>query len=531
MYKTIVTRFLTISSLLLGVGCTADTPVQRDGLGSVTAELASTEITTDKGSIVGTTVGNTRVFLGISYAKAERFKPPQPADAWTEAKGQTLGPACPQLSQSSPTGFVGNEDCQNLNIWAPTGAPVHDRPVLVWIHGGGFQFGSGGDPQYDGKVLSEASGAIVVTINYRLGALGFLAHHALRTEDPAHPSSGMYGLEDQRAALAWVRDNIAAFGGDPNRVTLFGQSAGAMSVCFHMASPLSAGLFHRAIMESSGCWLGPSTTTTEAETMGDAVVITVGCSGAGNVPTCLRSTPTIQLLAARPPVATFTPQGLTWWPHIDGWNLPENPETRLQSGNFNVVPTLLGTNENEGTPFTRVLRTPVDDLTALMNAYFPGHGAAIAGRYLNAGYPTPMLAAEAAIGDGIFTCPTRRTARSISQAGANTYLYRYTHPAATPFQAFGLGAFHGSEIAFIFRNPYLGINVNSDGNATAQQLSTQMMGYWSHMAQHGNPNGRGSRPWKKYVSATDEHKVLDVEISASSGLRSADCDFWDSLVP
>src|SRR5262249_38687891 len=156
----------------------------------------------------GTYSGFTRAFLGIPYAKATRFSPPEPADAWTTPLGATLGFACPQLAPVASPIPGTSEDCLNLNIWVPLPSWIPNRPVLVWIHGGGFESGSGSAAQFDGKALAEASGAIVVTINYRLGVLGFLAHEALRTEDPAHPSSGMYGIEDQRAALAWVQDNI-----------------------------------------------------------------------------------------------------------------------------------------------------------------------------------------------------------------------------------------------------------------------------------------------------------------------------------
>ncbi|MBP6729758.1 MAG: carboxylesterase family protein, partial [Microthrixaceae bacterium] len=213
------------------------------------------DVTIDSGPIEGKLVGSTRAFLGIPYAAAPvgdlRFRSPQPVEPWTDTRAYTeVGPGCPQ----SPV-FVTtvSEDCLTLNVWTPAAPSSAALPVMVFLHGGAFVGGSGGQINYDGQRLSESGRVIVVTINYRLGPLGFLSHPALAAEDPAHATSGMYGLEDQTAALAWVKANAAAFGGDPGNVTIFGESAGGISACLHLVMPASAGLFDRAIIESGPC--------------------------------------------------------------------------------------------------------------------------------------------------------------------------------------------------------------------------------------------------------------------------------------
>ena len=210
-------------------------------------------VATESGVVHGEKDGTIRHFLGIPYAAPPvgplRWKPPQRAPAWQGTRDATVvGTQCPQTLSYSGASY--DEDCLFLNVWTPSGA--HDLPVMVWLHGGAFIFGSGGDKYYDGSKLAQ-HGVVVVTINYRLGVLGFLAHPALDVEDPSFPSSGNYGLLDQEAALAWVQRNIAAFGGDPKQVTLFGESAGGFSTCVQYLSSHTAGLFERAIAESGLC--------------------------------------------------------------------------------------------------------------------------------------------------------------------------------------------------------------------------------------------------------------------------------------
>jgi para-nitrobenzyl esterase len=502
------------------------------GSGGGSSDLS--RIATEKGPVQGAVVGDTRVFLGVPYAAPPvgdlRWKPPVPAAAWTEPLDATaIRPACPQIDVSTSLPVPGtSEDCLTLNIWTPASPPASPAPILFWIHGGGFALGSGGEPSFDGRVLSEATGAVVVTINYRLGPLGFLAHRALVAEDPAYPSTGMYGFEDQRAALEWVKTNIAAFGGDPKNVTLFGESAGGISTCLHILSPRSEGLFHRAIVESGPCTLGTGTTEKEAEALGDMLTDALQCTSPTDVLACLRSKTADEVLAAiKITMTTLTGGGLGWYPIIDGLNIPDSPAKLLEAGSFSKVPTLLGSNKDEGTVFF-AFGDPLTEaeFEGMMEPYFPGHGAEIVAQYPSAAHGSVKDAAEEALGDGLFVCPTRATAKALSKAGAPTYLYHFVHEVKSSSFP-GFGAFHSSEIPFIFGNPYWDITLGAE----EQELAKVMRGYWSRMAKSGDPNSDGAPAWPKYDAATDPHLVLDLSISTSAGLKTDLCDFWAGLAP
>jgi para-nitrobenzyl esterase len=369
-----------------------------------------------------------------------------------------------------------------------------------------------------------------VTLNYRLGPLGFLAHTALTSEDPSHPSSGMYGFEDQRAALSWVKTNIAAFGGDPASVGLFGESAGGISTCLHLISPLSDGLFQRAMIESGPCDT-VGTTLMAAEAQGSTLATAVGCTDASTVLTCMRAVPADTLLTALPLSPDFiAASGATWFPIVDGLNITDQPTTLFAAGNFSKIPTLLGTNLNEGSLF--FLLGGLDPMTdadaqALFESIYPGQGAAIEMRYPSSAYGgSAKAAAIDAFGDGAFVCPTRAAARALSGGGVPVYLYQFTH-AVNSLLGPGLGVFHSSEIPFVWGNPYLGIKLD----AQETQLSKEMMGYWFEMAASGDPTGKGAFAWPAYEQATDTNIVLDLTLSTETGLKSSLCDFWDSLVP
>jgi hypothetical protein len=320
---------------------------------------------------------------------------------------------CPQLSPLNG-GFVGgsDEDCLTLNVWSPAEPSETARPVMVWIHGGGFVLGSGGDAAYDGQALSEATGHVVVTLNYRLGPLGFLAHPDLKAEDPAHPSSGNYGLEDQRAALEWVQANIAGFGGDPGSVTIFGESAGGASVCHHLVSPGSAGLFHAAVLQSGPCDLVVE--EAEAFASADALAVAVACD-ADDPLACLRDASPAELLTALPaPSFGVGTAGTSWYPVIDGEVLPSRPSDMLEAGDAVSVPVILGSNADEATMFFQLGGSTVEDeagFLALAEQAAPGEGDAILAQYPVADYGSYQTAAVAAFSDAGFICPTRRAAR------------------------------------------------------------------------------------------------------------------------
>jgi para-nitrobenzyl esterase len=498
---------------------------------------APTLIATDKGAVQGSVVGTTRIFLGIPFAAPPvgdlRWKSPAPAAPWKDTLvAKERGAYCAQLNALSPTiDKSSSEDCLTLNVWAPEGADG-TTPVMVWIHGGSFIFGSGGEPTYDGRRLSEATGAVVVTINYRLGPFGFLAHDALAVEDAAHPSTGMYGFEDQRAALAWTQANIGAFGGNAKNVTLFGESAGGESVCLHLLSPASQGLFHRAIIESGACDATSGITPAAARAQGDAFTKALVCDGndAAAKLSCLRGKTMNDVLLALPSKGAldFSPGGAKWFPSVDGANIPEEPLDLFAAGSFAHVPLLVGSNGDEGTLFF-ALGAPIADDAAYklaVEAFYPGKGDAILAHYPTAKYGTPTAAAERVFGDAVFVCPSRRMARVYAKAGVPTYLYHFTYKnpsAALP----NLGAFHSSELPFVFGNPSELLPENL--NAAERKLAAAMMGYWGRLAASGKPGGEGALAFPAYDAAKDQDLTLDLTIAAETGLAKADCDFWDTL--
>src|SRR3990167_3982055 len=311
--------------------------------GSVPGPAKAEPIAIDSGQIEGSQLGTRRVFKGIPYAAPPvgplRWRPPQPAPSWRGVrKAISHSFACPQLESYPPGGpqEPTSEDCLTLNVWAPATQGAGKLPVMVWIHGGGLISGSGSLPQYAGDQLA-ARGVVVVTINYRLGVLGFLAHPELNRESP-HGGSGNYGLLDQIAALKWVNRNIAAFGGDPDQVTIFGQSSGSFSVSMLVSSPLATGLFRRAIGQSGAVFepveLDPLFTPNGAAEAGARFASKAGAKSLAD----LRRIPVASLLKYR-----FNPQF-----NIDGYVLPVSPHDAYAEGKQNNVDLLVGANAKIG---------------------------------------------------------------------------------------------------------------------------------------------------------------------------------------
>jgi para-nitrobenzyl esterase len=324
---------------------------------------------TTNGAIQGLERGASCAFLGIRFAAPPtgtlRWARPQPAATWAPGtfNAVTPPPACAQLSAANgqPTGV---EDCLMLNVWTPNPLPASGAPVMVWFHGGAFSNASSNFAAQNGQTLASSTGVIIVAPNYRLGPFGFLGHTALAAEDSA---AGNYGLLDQSTALLWVRDHIAAFGGDPNNVTIAGESAGAHSVSLHLVAPGSAGLFHRAIMQS-GTASFRMRNAVDAQLQGSELAGALGCSGTDGAATlvCLRSKTQNQVLAARPPSPgeEFRESGRSQWtPIVDGVEVPDQPRSLYEQGRFSRVPVLLGSNRDEG--WTFVNRSFPADLTVL----------------------------------------------------------------------------------------------------------------------------------------------------------------------
>ncbi len=491
------------------------------------------DITTDKGPVHGSLGDGARAFLGIPYAAPPvgplRFLPPTEAPAWTTPRdGAQFGPKCPQLGVDGKSlAPETSEDCLYLNVWTPR-ADVKDAPVFVWIHGGGFTIGSGSNPLYNGESLARETGAIIVTINYRLGPLGFLSHTAFAAEEGVATSPSP-GLLDQQAALKWVQRNIAAFGGDPQDVTVAGESAGGISVCAQLAMPGSKGLFQRAVIESGPCW-GAFPSKATAEDQGDRLAAAVGCTDPGTVAACLRGRSVEEILGALPgKAAYFDAKGDSYGPVVDGTVLPKVPMDALAAGEGAGVPTILGTNVNEGQLFVFLYQTSFGapptaaDVRASLGSIF---GASVVDQ-IAAQYPVdtdPPQAFTDIITDGAFACPTRRAARALAAGGVPAFLYQFTWP-------FKVGAIsgpvtsHSFEVPFVFRNAYVGTKLD-DADVV---VSDAMDGYWFRFARTGDPNGDGAVAWPAYTAANDEDLVIDTPVSTATGLKKARCDFWDTI--
>jgi len=369
-----------------------------------------------------------------------------------------------------------------------------------------------------------------VTINYRLGVLGFLAHPALTAEDE-HQSSGNSGLLDQQAALRWVHGNIAGLGGDPDNVTVFGESAGSISVCAHVASPLAAGLFHRALGESVPCTflatpLHASTGSAGAESLGVTLAQTLGCDTAPDVLTCMRGKTADEVMTAIPlaKVLGDDGKGVGYRFNHDDVMLRESPQDAVEAGRFSHLPIMLGTTDNEMGRYVVGMNVhSADDLRARIAVDWPEHAAVVTDSYPVTGDVTDQLAAL--YSDWGMTCPTRRDARWFAAAGLPTYLYRFTR--APNVMGGKAGAFHGAELVYLFPSVFAsrGLVYTDDDRALAQL----MVGYWARFAATGDPNGSAAPAWPRYTADADQHLAIDLVPSVGSQLRRAQCDTWDRI--
>jgi para-nitrobenzyl esterase len=422
-----------------------------------------------------------------------------------------------------------DEACLYLNVWTPAKTAEDRLPVMVWIHGGSYYLGWGHQRSSNGESLA-ARGAVVVTINYRLGALGFMAHPALTEESP-HGSSGNYGLLDQIAALEWVRDNIAAFGGDPERVTIFGVSAGAGSVSCLMASPLAGGLFHRAICQSGTAigvmqglrtgWAGQP----PAEVVGEQVAQRLGVDPNGDVLAQMRAASVEQIFEAAPAAGGGepTPGRFQFYPIVDGWVIPKPPYLVYNEGRQHDVPLLLGSNANEGTVFLSRLGQPT--VATYVERARSRYGPA-ADRFLEL-YPAATdenvpAAYDAASTVERFVAGARFTARMTERVSSDAWLYHFTRVRRGNEL---LGAFHGSEVAFVFDT----FSPERPADEADAALTEAMASYWVQFAATGNPNREGLPEWPAYSAETDIHLELGDRVATGTGLHREGCDFFEKL--
>jgi para-nitrobenzyl esterase len=507
------------------------------------AQAANPFAFTFSGPVRGTvTAAGVREFLGIPYAAAPvgnlRWRPPLPHVPWFQPLDAThFANHCPQTA--SPFGIASTtEDCLFLNVFTPdsnAGVIPGLRPVMVWIHGGALVTGESND--YDPTAVVK-DGVIVVTINYRLGILGFLAHPAFAGEktDPAHDgnftagSAGDYGLMDQQLALRWVRDNIVFFGGDPLDVTVFGESAGGLSVFSQLASPSAANLFQKAIVESGAYQLATQTLAT-AEAAGTAFAAVAGCSS--QTAACLRALPVSTLLVNQ------NPAGYT--PNIDGEFLPLSLGTALAAGQFHHVPIIQGSNHDEWRLFTALdfdlTVGPIANNEAAYEAALAslvGPGAPfVAAEYPLASFPSADLAFATAGTDVVFACPAYAADLSLSQF-VPLSAYEFNDENAPqdflPPVTFPYGAAHASEIQYLFNLP---ITVPRPPlNAQQLQLSSSMQYYWTNFAKSGTPNGSGLPPWRKFNALEGNFQSLlpPSPMQETTFVTNHKCAFWTALL-
>ncbi len=491
----------------------------------------------DRGPVVATAYGTVRgygvegmhAFLGIPYATPpvgrRRWQPPLPPASWTGVRNAwTFANHCAQNADGAFGQGSLSEDCLYLNVFTPKNAAGGSNlPVMVWIHGGGLTNGESDD--YDPNRMVP-HGVVVVTINYRLGLFGFFAQKGIDAEGHAVMN---YGLMDQQQALAWVHQNITAFGGDPSRVTIFGESAGGLSVLSHLASPLSAGLFSGAIAESGGYQTVLPTLKT-AEHSGDAIAASLGC--ASQKASCLRSKSVESILKLTPSENV---------PATDGQVLPVSPKTAFRTGAFNRVPVIDGTNHDEFRLFTAgefdlgpngpLTRREYPGVIALL---FGSLAPKILAHYPLAAYQSPDLAFSALMTDWVFSCQTHE-ANGLLAKYTPTYSYEFADERAPeiflPPVSFRYGSAHASELQFLwdeFAHP------RPDQLSGAERtLAGDMTGYWTQFAATGDPNGGTNPHWPVFAATADDVEGLVTPAPAPFRTFAKDhqCGFWRAFPP
>ncbi len=475
---------------------------------------------TESGVVIGFRTEGMNEFLGIPYAAPPmgnlRWRPPKRYGHFPGflLQARQFGSQCTQ-----PGGF-GSEDCLFLNVFTPesdSGDRRQRLPVMVWIHGGGFTGGSG-DRSDTMRLVKK--GVIVVTINYRLGYLGFFAQSAIDAEGHLN---GNYGLMDQQFALKWVRRNIAGFGGDPHRVTIFGVSAGGQSVYAQLASPLAARLFRGAISESGAYsefqdYYSYMVTLAVGETTGNGlapsgatIADSVGCTS--QTASCLRAVPASTMVAEEPG---------TLFPFVDGTLLTHTISTAFASGEFNHVPVISGTNHDEGRLGVALeydlsgnpILTSAEYDTAVTALWGSGLASSVLALYPFASYPFGGEALSASATDGGDSCPARNADQLLSKF-VPTYAYEFNDENAPPPQsAFGgmltfpLGAYHTAELPYLFKGNSLVTVVKGTLSPEQMQLSDAMVSYWTQFAKTGDPNSSDEPVWSPYSASRDEFQSL-----------------------
>ncbi|MEV5610008.1 carboxylesterase family protein [Streptomyces sp. NPDC052225] len=506
--------------------------------GAHAAGSGGTLVHTGTGWVRGQLTDEGRQFLGIPYARppvgALRWKEPRPARAWRgvrDAKG--FGNRCVQTSSWDP-GYEDptyTEDCLSLNVYAPDGTA--GRPVMVWLHGGGLTAGAGADIVPD--TFARTTGTVVVSVNYRLGAMGFLAAAGL-DDEVSDGVSGNFGLQDQQLALRWVRANIARFGGDPSRVTIAGESAGGRSVCTQLASPTGRGLFRAGIVESGAYGDCAAREHREAVAAGAAFAQRLGCGeAAGGVVGCLRGKPAKEILDAQ--------GGFDWSPVVGGAFLPEQPATAIAAGRSARVPVLNGANRDEGRLFAygaydgqgRPLTASAYP-QALADAFGEEAGRRALKEYPLSEYSSPAYAYAAAVGDRLMACSALRLNERLARGGSPVYAYEFADRTSPPFasireagRTFDFGATHVNEVQYLFK--HFGLAAPLD--AEQRVLARRMVQYWGAFVRGSAPRADGAPAMPD--QRTRPGRVLSLKTASVGGItvsssvhRDHHCTLWDS---
>jgi para-nitrobenzyl esterase len=499
-------------------------------------------VVTDHGAVQGVAGPGVREFKGIPFALPpvgpRRFAPPEYAARWKGIlDASNYRSACPQLARFGVTDASDDEDCLYLNVTVPTAAPqdAKKHPVLVWIHGGAYVGGSSN--LYPLDTLSRTGDLVVVSINYRLGALGFMAH-------PGFPAAhnGSVGLEDQRMALRWVKANIAAFGGDPKNVTLAGESAGAASVCMQlMSTKESRGLFEKAIIQSIACPVGLATVADASKT-GELVAKLVHCDDPATAVACLRATPIQELLAAQTEAATKDARAFT--PSVGSISVPEQGATAFASGRFLRVPILNGGNRDELRLYVAYAiaagqSVTNDNYSALLTGMYGANGADVLAQYPAANYSSAPSAlgtvqSDFLPGNPLSNCLYLEMA-GLASRYVPLYQYEFTDRHAPPVvddPGFELGAVHAAELPYFF--PHISHNSKINGpdlEPPSRQLAATMVAYWSRFAHTGHPDPAGLPAWPRYRQATDVMQFEPGAVHLFDAAASHHCGFWQGRYP
>jgi len=400
-----------------------------------------------------------------------------------------------------------------------------NKSVLVWFHGGGLTQGGNSEYRLRGEYMSSSADVVVVNINYRLGIFGWLAHPAFTKDNPNHPTTGNYGLLDQRMALTWIKNNIASFGGNPNNVTIMGESAGGSSVCFHLVSPNSKGLYHKAIVESGACY-GETKTLNAGYQQAQTVQKHFNCTGTlGQVASCLRNISSANLLAGANSLGFGTNAV------VDGRELPLHPYQAVSTNRINPVPLLSGNVLNEGTLFVGGYPRPVSlqTYTQFLVKQFAVLNTLVLTQYpCNQSDCWPVMAEV--IGDFTLVCPTIQIANSLISSSKGNYGYVFSHVPSWSLPVYhNVGAFHSSEIAFVFSTLAISYTTVTPVETI---LSNQMTQLWTNFAITGNPNlpNNITQIWPSYTSSSNYTRIVfNDTLSTRPAWKILECAFWDNI--